>query len=352
MNWVGPIRACLGVAIIAAAVAFPAIESSARSKKPPPEVIVPPPPPPPGPVVLPDRLLADAAAYEAYLLRASSISPGFQNGASVAQALSVGVAYEPKSLIRGAVTYGAVAALQAPAFVADLRAAGATPEARRQMVNDLIGNAAYVFVFKGSDTAAGLAEQALGAPALHLYAAGKAVKQSAYDVQHQAWSRDEIVDRTGRLAAAKALSARPSDPAMEQVAVLRQAASGAAPMAISSGPAPPPYTPLVARALQLAAVAAIGEAGDDAYDRLTYLTDENNTEACLSMAKLNLFQCLAVSKPHYEDIFCVGQHIMQDTGACLAKNAGVAMPMEAPPLAATPAPPVRATTHPSVRRRG
>ena len=50
------------------------------------------------------------------------------------------------------------------------------------------------------------------------------------------------------------------------------------------------------------------------------------------MAKINLYQCLAVAKPHYEDVFCMGQHIMLDTGACLARNAGYDLPPEpAPP---------------------
>ena len=32
------------------------------------------------------------------------------------------------------------------------------------------------------------------------------------------------------------------------------------------------------------------------------------------MSKLNLYQCLAVAKPHYEDVFCLGQHVLIDTG--------------------------------------
>jgi hypothetical protein len=47
------------------------------------------------------------------------------------------------------------------------------------------------------------------------------------------------------------------------------------------------------------------------------------------MAKLNLYQCLAVSRPHYEDVFCLGQHIMMDTGRCMIKAAGLPEPYEA-----------------------
>ena len=46
------------------------------------------------------------------------------------------------------------------------------------------------------------------------------------------------------------------------------------------------------------------------------------------MSKLNLYQCLAVAKPHYEDVFCLGQHVLEDTGHCLMKGAGVAEPID------------------------
>jgi hypothetical protein len=49
------------------------------------------------------------------------------------------------------------------------------------------------------------------------------------------------------------------------------------------------------------------------------------------MSKLNLYQCLAVAKPHYEDVFCLGQHVMMDTGACLMKGVGMAEPAPPPP---------------------
>jgi hypothetical protein len=40
------------------------------------------------------------------------------------------------------------------------------------------------------------------------------------------------------------------------------------------------------------------------------------------MSKLNLFQCLAVSKPWYEDVFCLGQHVLIDTGECIYASSG------------------------------
>ncbi|MGI8839864.1 MAG: hypothetical protein ACR2F8_03625 [Caulobacteraceae bacterium] len=340
-------RLVLAVMAVGAALALPAVTGEARPKpqpvyEPPPP---PPPPPPAGPVGLPERLLSDAAAYEAYLDRATATSPGFTSGASVEQALKAGAAYEPKAFIRGAVAYAAVAALEDPAFVAELRAAGNSPENRRLMVSYIVADPAYAIInFKDSDGAAGLAKEALGGAGLRLNATGKTIKQSAYDVQHQDWSKQEIADRSGRLAAVEASSADPVGPrADDHVPALQRAASGVEPLTLSAPPAAPPYTPLVARALQVAAIAALGEAGDEAYDELAALAVDDNTASCLHIAKLNLYQCLAVAKPNYEDIFCTGQHALADTGACLAKNAGVALPIEIIP-ARMIVPPARSVT--------
>jgi hypothetical protein len=68
------------------------------------------------------------------------------------------------------------------------------------------------------------------------------------------------------------------------------------------------------------------------------------------MAKLNLYQCLAVAKPHYEDVFCLGQHAMIDTGHCLMKGVGVAEPVDARAQAAAEAALQKASTTSTVKR--
>ena len=85
----------------------------------------------------------------------------------------------------------------------------------------------------------------------------------------------------------------------------------------------PPYTTGVNRSLAIAALAALGAAGDADEAQIEPLMDENVGAPCLNLAKLNLFQCLAVAKPHYEDVFCLGQHALMDTGECVSKTAGV-----------------------------
>ena len=336
MTIVTPPRALLLVLTLLIAVGAPALETMARGKK-QPAVEAPPPPPPPapaGPVGLPDRLIDDAASYETYLEKSTATTPGFSSGAQVADALRTGAAYEPKSLVRGAVAYAAVAVLADRTFIASLRAAGNTPENRRLMAGYLLTDPTYAFNFADADAAAALAKQTLGTAGLRLWSAGRIVRKSAYDMQHQAWSKADVVDRSRRLSAVEGASL--IAPAPDLPPVLRRMIGSDDALPVTAPRSPPPYSPLVARALQLAAIAALGEASDEAYDRLTTLTTESNTEACLHMAKINLYQCLAVAKPHYEDVFCLGQHILLDTGACLARNVGYDLPPE--PLPPEPAP--------------
>jgi hypothetical protein len=84
----------------------------------------------------------------------------------------------------------------------------------------------------------------------------------------------------------------------------------------------------VIRGLAIAALAALGEAGDANVEQLLGLMSEPNIGMCMNMSKLNLFQCLAVARPHYEDVFCLGQHAMMDTGRCMIRAAGLPEPFE------------------------
>ncbi len=335
-----PARSLIVLALAGVAVLAPPISSFARPKK-HPVVEAPPPPPPPraGPVALPRALVADAAAYQAYLERVTATSPTFSDGSSIAQALKDTAAYEPRALIRGAVAYGAIAALAEPSFVEAIRNAGNSPENRRLMMGYMAADPAYALLFKGSDLAAADAREAIGGAGLKLFATGKVIRNSSYTIQHQDWSKQEVSDRSGRLASVEAAGKAPPPPAGERIDALQRAISGAAPLQGPASPAQPPYTPLVAHAVQLAAIAALGEAGDGSYDQLSMLAADDGADTCLHMAKLNLYQCLAVAKPHYEDVFCMGQHGMIDTGACLTRSAGLSLPAEpAPP------PPVQAAT--------
>jgi hypothetical protein len=345
-----PPRALFLLAAVGLIVGVPAAEGLARSRKPPVAEAPPPPPPPPppGPVGLPDRMIQDAAAYDSFMRKALTITPAFTDAASVSQAMGFTRAYSPKSLVRGGIAYAAIAALQDPDFVASVRAAGNTPENRLAMVSDILANPVYLQNFKDSNVAAGLAQEALGPRAVRLHIIGRAVHQAAYDIQRQGWSKVEVADLNGRLAAAEAAANGEMTYDPDALAQERQSAGGAATLPTAATPLTPPYTPMVAHALQLAAIAALGEARDDDAGQLGILMADENTASCLGSAKRYFHECLAVAKPNYEDVFCIGEHGLKDTGACLATAAGAELPPEPPPpppLVKTSKPVTRHTRH-------
>jgi hypothetical protein len=342
-------RVLLALAVAAASLTLPAPHADAK-KKPVVIEVPPPPPPPPPPVTLSERLIADAANYEAYIQKTGTISPAFIDGPGVAAALKVGSSYEAKSLLRGAVAYGAIAALQDRTFVETVRSYGTTAQNRHELMRQIFSNSGYAVSLKGGASAAGFAKQAIGTGALGLFYSGRRVKQAAYDVQRQPWSKDEVAGRIERLLAVKSLSTMTQSAPADRVLVMRSTVQGLGPLTPPASPANPPYTPLVANAVSLAALAAIGEATEANLAQTSFLTDEVNTGNCLNMAKLNLYQCLAVAKPHYEDVFCLGQHAMIDTGACLAKFSGAVLPFEAYPKPLK-IPPPKAPAKPRPKKR-
>lgn len=311
------------------AVALAALVAACSAPAPPPPVVQAPPPPPP--ITLSASVVERASAFRGYMARAGAVSPAFQNGEQIQASLKVGASYEAKSFMNGAVAYAAVLALQDPTFVASVREVAANPTSRQEMINNIFSNPSYAAVFKGSDSAAGLIIDQLGGDGLKVYMAGKGVKQAAYDVQRASWSKSSVVDRDGRLASAKSLSATPALAESADVAVLQNASMGGQSLGFTPRTAAAPYQPIVIRGLAVAALAALGAAGDNNLTSIDALSVDPATGSCLNMAKLNLYQCLAVSKPHYEDIFCLGQHILMDTGACIVKASGAALPPEPPP---------------------
>ncbi len=301
---------------------------AACAPEPPPPAPPPPPPPPPPPAVsLLPSVVQEAAAYRGFVDRANGIDPLFMNGLAVQQALKTGTAYEPRQFLRGAIAYAAIAALQDDRFVEGVRQYASSPAQRRELANQIVANPAYVVSFEGSDSAAGLVTRALHGDSLGLFNGGRAVKQSAYDIQRQDWSKAAVPDRDIRLLQTRAASSTPLIPDAMLTASLEQAVSGEGSLNIAGGPQQPPYTPLVVRALAVAAMAALGEAGEINRAQLDTLLSDPTTSYCLDLAKLNLYQCLAVAKPYYEDVFCLGQHSLMDTGQCLMKGSGAPMPI-------------------------
>ena len=291
-------------------------------------VALPPPPPPPPSVALSPRVVEMASAYRSYVGQVTAITPSFTDAEGVQRSLQASAAYEPNQMVKGAIAYAAVVALQDRAFVEGVRIYVKDPVQRRQIAHEILKDPAYVIGMQGSASAAGLVIAAVGGEGQRLYDGGKAVKQSAYEIQKQPWSKAEVTGRDARLANAKSLSAAVMRGDVNETARLQQASTGAAALGVTGQSAAPPYTHTVIRGLAVAALAALGEAGDPNLEQVMGLMAEPNVGSCMSMSKLNLYQCLAVARPNYEDVFCLGQHAMMDTGRCMIRAAGQTEPSE------------------------
>jgi hypothetical protein len=360
-----PVRTSLkSLAIQLTAAASALVLASCAGEPPPPPlppVVIPPAAPPPPPVALSPSVLEAAGAYRIYVRNASGVTAAFANGQSVEDAVTVGASYEPKQFLRGEIAYAALVALQSPQFVAGVRTYAVEPAGRMDLANRLIADPNYAAALPSAASAALLVSNTLRADAAKIRQAGELVKQAAYDVQRQDWSKAEVVGRDARLNNAKLVSGQPIATPPEDVALLGKAVNqsditGLALADVSAAdPASAQFTAIVNRALAVAALAALGEGGQANDQALQRLLDDNSNAFCLNLAKLNLYQCLSVAKPYYEDVFCLGQHILIDTAQCMAKGAGGATAAElAPPPApipvAQPKPPVtKAPARPAKR---
>jgi hypothetical protein len=330
----GAAKAALGLAAVAGCAAL-TLAGCAEAPQPLPVPVIPPHAEAPPPVSLSGRVVEAASEYHVYMQRAAKITPSFTTGPQIETSLDTGEGYEAQQLSRGVIAYGALVALQDPGFVASVRTFAVDPDGRRSLAARLVSDPNYVAALPNVTTAAGLVIATLDADSNKVRGAGELVKQFAYDVQHQAWSKKDIIDPAGRLAYAKQVSSAPMTPLPEDVAQLKGAVAGpdskvASRTLLVAGPASsPPYTAVVSRALAVAALAALGEGGDENDAQVESLLNESSGGFCLNMSKLNLYQCLAVAKPWYEDVFCLGQHVLIDTSQCVTKEVGPLQPVQA-----------------------
>ena len=328
------LRRGLSVAAVAAAAAVLASCSTPEPEAPPP------PPPPPPPALALNQSVAEAASvYVAFVREVRSIQAGFPDAETIQAAVRRGAAVEAGQLSRGMIAYGSILALQSPEYVAGVRQYAVDPAQRQQMVARIVSDPAYAATLPGAESAAGLIASTMGKDAEIMTALAEAVETDAYTIQERTdprrrWATQPVADRTGRLESAKSLSAVPRLPSAEDSARLFAAANSGTGLNLTAAQRGAPFTPAIVNSLAIAALAALGAAGEDAKANTDALTTESNNEFCLNMSKLMLFQCLAAAKPNYEDIFCAGRHIVRDMAQCTAQYTG---PMPSITVAVPPA---------------
>jgi hypothetical protein len=343
--------AVLTATLILAASATPAAAFSFGKKK-----KEEPPPPPPveqtvdvGPPALAGYVVEQASAYASYMRKASAINSAFANGPAVGDALHLGAHSEQHQMQQGEVAYAAIVALQDPTFVKAVREFASHPSQREAVAGYILADPNYVMTLTGHDTAAGLIVATLGDQAAHLLTTGDKVKQESLDIQLKAaWSKKAVPNPDQRLRDIKQLSASPVTGDDDLKAQLQQASTGAAPMPLAGAPVQPPYNQAVVRGMALAALAILGKAGDGNMDYVMPLLVNDGDGFCFNMSKLNLYQCLSVARPYYEDIYCLGLHALDDTANCVSSSIGhptpaiPATPVVAGIVPAPAAPPLRA----------
>jgi hypothetical protein len=261
-------------------------------------------------------LVADASAFETYTRTTGAIDAGFRSPQDIAAALRIAAAHDPRQLEAGMIAYAAMAALQDPAFVSGVQRAVADPRAREALAQRLIDNPETALELPGATGAAGRARSALLHQIEPLLSDGVRVKQAAYDIQRRDWSKAMVQDAPARLAMVKQMATQTFTPNEADATHLFQAVSAQADSRDGSA------GPVVQRGLALAALALAGDTDEEHAEAFAPLLTEAHSAYCVHMAKLNLFQCMAVAGPHYEDIFCVSQHAMLEPAQCIAKAAG------------------------------
>ena len=328
--------------LTAAAVAAALVLASCATPEPKPAPAPPPAPPPPA-LSLNSGVAEAASIYVAFMRDVGGIRAGFDSAEAIQAAIRKGAAYEPGQLSRGMIAYGSILALQSPEFVQGVRTYAVDPTIRQQMIDRILADPAAAATFPGADAAAGLIVETIGRDSAAMLAIAEAVETDAYTIQERndprrRWATVHIADRTTRLEGAKSLSVVQMLPSADESARLFAAANSGAGLGLTPATAGPPYTPAVVRSLAVAALAALGAGGEDSRASTEALTVEQNSEFCLNMSKLMLFQCLAASRPSYEDMFCVGRHVARDLATCTAQNITPA-PLQVPQTAVAGAAP-------------
>jgi len=274
----------------------------------------------PKPIVLNDSVIQSAAIYLGFTRDMATLRGGFESPEAILAAMQRGAAYQPDQISRGLVAYASILALQSPEFVTGVRQYGRDRETRNQTVARIVADPTYASTLPGADAAAGLIMGVLDADIVALRDSADSIENDAYAIQadgRQVWARQPVPDREARIQGVKDLSARRMMANAQDAARLSAAVFSGSGLGVSTPRLrQPPYPPAVSSALALAALAALDGAGENAVSNTDALQYDRASQDCFASSKLNLFQCLAASRPSYEVEFCLGRHIVRDLATC------------------------------------
>jgi hypothetical protein len=80
----------------------------------------------------------------------------------------------------------------------------------------------------------------------------------------------------------------------------------------------------------LAALYVLGATQDPAAQTERLLNEDVGSKNCFELAQVQFYQCLSAAHFSYENAYCLGQHGLQDMGACIRDAASIDGAMSTP----------------------
>lgn len=301
------------------------------------------------PAAADDPLSTALIAYGAFHADVSGLKRmSFRRAADAQAALDLVAQSNPDALARGWIAYGALAAAQSPAFVAEVRKV-AQAYGRATAIRGFTFGTDYARLLKGGDEAAGLILAAAAADGQRVYGVGQAFRTTALDLQDAAWAkarlpRSAAAPRVRRLVEMAAAGA-PRTLAPEILARLSVSPAAFAPAsdptvfggrsfwdALEAGPgaaqltafspagqfsANPDQQTAVDAMLSLAALYALDALDEIPAADLDRLLAHDHTSNCFRMAQKQFTQCVSAAASNADMVACVGEAGLQTRAMCV-----------------------------------
>ncbi|MGE3142710.1 MAG: hypothetical protein AB7L65_05270 [Hyphomonadaceae bacterium] len=294
-----------------------------------------------------DNVQSAMGAYAAYQMDISDLRTRRMTDAdALEQAIDKASSHSRDGLTRGWIAYGAGTAAQSPAFVQGVRDAAAY-YGRDAVIWALTADSSYARGLRGGPEATALVLAAANADGARIASVADRYQEMAYSLQRQRWAsavapgQAARVQRVRTLTAAGSAGAAISDISPRLAVTPASLSPGADPTAFggrhfwdslrSNGAqvveAANPVTyrfrvdaprgEAVNRMMTIGALEALNATGERAA-AVDTLMNEPRTKDCITMAQLQLFQCMSAARFRYENAFCLSQHAMRDVGACFS----------------------------------
>jgi len=284
----------------------------------------------------------------------SATSNDFASAIHIDETLSDLGGHNPDHLSQGWIAYAALIAAQNNDFraaILDIESFYGRDAVTRGFQNDI----RYAGTLSGAETAVAASVNAVRADRERLVNAAGIVKDQAYSLQTKGWARNRIRNATGRadglmtmtqtgqaatlearnLVAAPDMNARllqagrrgafslwdaisrPSDVAPDLTPDIAPEIDRQIPLTVNLDSADPAGRNLYFDRIATVAAFQLINDGTPETAAISRAMRDRKATSCMTMANLNLQQCVAASHRQYEVPFCIAEHAILDIGECI-----------------------------------